>query len=141
ASGLLQATVACWPCWDRSSRSRLGYARKVAGRDCVKLRGMSAADAAVPRKRSLEPLRALAPFIAPHWRLLAAALAALVVAAAAQLVLPVALRNLIDEGLAVRDAATIDRYFAAFLAAAVAFGAFAALRFYLISRLGERVVA
>jgi ATP-binding cassette subfamily B protein len=72
---------------------------------------------------------------------LAVALAALLVAAAAQLALPIALRFLIDEGLAVRDAATINRYFTLFLAAAVVFGAFAALRFYLVSWLGERVVA
>ena len=68
-------------------------------------------------------------------------MAALLVAAAAQLALPVALRYLIDEGLAVRDAATINRYFVLFLAAAVVFGAFAALRFYLVTWLGERVVA
>ena len=79
--------------------------------------------------------------MAPHWRILAAALVALLVAASAQLALPVALRDLIDEGLAVRDAATINRYFIAFLAAAVVFGAFAALRFYLVMWLGERVVA
>jgi ATP-binding cassette subfamily B protein len=94
-----------------------------------------------PKGKSLKPLRALAPFIAPHWRILAFALAALVVAAVAQLALPVALGYLIDEGLAVRDAAVINRYFALFLAVAVVFGAFAALRFYLVSWLGERVVA
>jgi ATP-binding cassette subfamily B protein len=94
-----------------------------------------------PKGKSLKPLRALAPFLAPHWRVLAVALAALLVAAAAQLALPIALRFLIDEGLAVRDAATINRYFTLFLAAAVVFGAFAALRFYLVSWLGERVVA
>jgi ATP-binding cassette subfamily B protein len=94
-----------------------------------------------PKSRSLKPLRALVPFLAPHWRVLAAALGALVVAAAAQLALPIALRFLIDEGLAVRDAATINRYFIAFLVAAVVFGAFAALRFYLVTWLGERVVA
>ena len=94
-----------------------------------------------PRGKSLKPLRALAPYLAPHWRVLVVALGALLVAAAAQLALPVALRFLIDEGLAVRDAATINRYFLAFLAAAVIFGAFAALRFYLVSWLGERVVA
>ena len=59
-----------------------------------------------PKGKSLKPLRALAPFLAPHWRVLAFALTALIVAAAAQLALPVALRYLIDEGLAVRDAAT-----------------------------------
>jgi ATP-binding cassette subfamily B protein len=36
---------------------------------------------------------------------------------------------------------TINRYFVAFLAAAVVFGVFAALRFYLVTWLGERVVA
>ena len=94
-----------------------------------------------PKAKSLRPLRALVPYLRPHWRVLAAALGALLVAAAAQLALPIALGSLIDQGLAVRDAATVNRYFVAFLAAAVVFGAFAALRFYLVSWLGERVVA
>src|SRR5688572_24103446 len=93
-----------------------------------------------PKGKSLKPLRSLAPFIAPHWRVLAFALTALVVAAVAQLALPTALRYLIDDGLAVRDAATINRYFVLFLGAAVVFGAFAALRYYLVTWLGERVV-
>ena len=94
-----------------------------------------------PKAKSLKPLRALLPFLMPHWRVLALAFGALLVAAGAQLALPVALRFLIDDGLVVRDAATINRYFTLFLAAAVMFGAFAALRFYLVSWLGERVVA
>jgi ATP-binding cassette subfamily B protein len=94
-----------------------------------------------PKATSLAPLRALVPFLTPHWRLLALALAALLVAAGAQLALPVALRFLIDEGLAVRDAATINRYFVLFLGAGAIFGAFAALRFFFIMWLGERVVA
>jgi ATP-binding cassette subfamily B protein len=94
-----------------------------------------------PKAATLRPLRALAPFLAPYWRVLAAALASLLVAAAAQLTLPIALRFLIDEGLSTRDAATINRYFVFFLAAAVVFGTFAALRLYLVSWLGERVVA
>jgi ATP-binding cassette subfamily B protein len=85
--------------------------------------------------------KSLAPFLAPYWRVLAAALASLLVAAAAQLTLPIALRFLIDEGLSTRDAVTINRYFVFFLAAAVVFGSFAALRLYLVSWLGERVVA
>jgi ATP-binding cassette subfamily B protein len=51
------------------------------------------------------------------------------------------LRQLIDHGLAAKDAGTINQYFIGFLAAAVIFGAFAALRFYLVTWLGERVVA
>src|SRR5260370_98546 len=70
-----------------------------------------------------------------------AALGALLVATVAMLALPVALRQLIDHGLAAKDAGTINQYFIGFLAAAVIFGAFAALRFYLVTLLGERVVA
>jgi ATP-binding cassette subfamily B protein len=86
-------------------------------------------------------LRALLPFLAPHGWLLAGALAALLVAAAAMLALPLALRQLIDHGLAANNIGVINRYFAGFLAAAVVFGVFAALRFYLVTWLGERVVA
>jgi len=69
------------------------------------------------------------------------ALVALVVAAGAMLALPVALRQLIDHGLAAQSAATINRYFVGFLAAAVVFGGFAAVRFYYVTWIGERVVA
>ncbi len=94
-----------------------------------------------PRGKSLASLRSLYPFLAPYrWRL-AAALVALLVAAAAMLALPVALRQLIDRGLTANSATTINVYFIGFLAAAVVFGVFAALRFYLVSSLGERVVA
>jgi ATP-binding cassette subfamily B protein len=93
------------------------------------------------RSRSLTPLRALLPFLAPYRGVLLLALGALLVAAAAMLALPVALRYLIDEGMAAGRAETVNRYFVAFLAAAGLFGVFAALRFYLVTWLGERVVA
>jgi ATP-binding cassette subfamily B protein len=57
------------------------------------------------------------------------------------LVLPLAFKDVIDKGMAVQDRATVDLYFLAFLAAAAIFGVFAALRFYLVTWLGERVVA
>jgi ATP-binding cassette, subfamily B, bacterial len=94
-----------------------------------------------PKGRSLKPLRALLPFLRPHIGTLLLALGALLVAAAAMLALPVALRNLIDEGMTAGSPETINRYFIAFLAAAAVFGVFAALRFYLVTWLGERVVA
>ena len=94
-----------------------------------------------PRARSLKPLASLAPFVRPYRARVALALAALVIAAAAMLALPVALRQLIDHGLAAQSATTINRYFVGFLAAAVAFGGFAALRFYHVTWIGERVVA
>lgn len=94
-----------------------------------------------PKGRSLTPLRALGPFIRPYLGTLLLAMAALIFAAAAQLSLPVALRFLIDRGLLAEDAATIDRYFIALFGVAMAFGLFAALRFYLVMWLGERVIA
>jgi len=94
-----------------------------------------------PKSRSLKPLRSLLPYLRPYRGTLVAALAALLVAAAAMLALPIAFRHLIDQGLSSRSTETINRYFIAFMAAAGVFGVFAALRFYLVTWLGERVVA
>jgi ATP-binding cassette subfamily B protein len=94
-----------------------------------------------PKGKSLRPLQALWPFIRPYRLMLTAAMAALVVAAIAMLALPVALRYLIDNGFIAQDFSTVNRYFGWFLAAALIFSVFAALRFYLVSWLGERVVA
>ena len=81
------------------------------------------------------------PFIRPYAAQLGLALAALLIAAVAMLALPIALRELIDHGFAAEDAAAIDRYFLVLIGVATVFGAFAALRFYLVMWLGERVVA
>jgi ATP-binding cassette subfamily B protein len=70
-----------------------------------------------------------------------AALVALLVAAGAMLAVPAALRQLIDHGLATANAGVLNRYLFGFLVAAVVFGVFAALRFYLVTWMGERVVA
>src|SRR5690606_27842967 len=91
--------------------------------------------------RSLAPLAALWPFIARYRGVFWLAIGALVIASAALLALPVAVRFLIDRGMAAGDASTVHRYFLAFLGAAVVLGVFAALRFYLVTWLGERVVA
>jgi ATP-binding cassette subfamily B protein len=69
------------------------------------------------------------------------ALGALLVAAAAMLALPQALKNVIDKGFTAADAAAIDRYFLLLLLAAAIFAAFASLRMYLVGWIGERVVA
>lgn len=94
-----------------------------------------------PKGRSLGPLRELWPYLRPYRMRLLLAFFALVIASGAMLVLPIAFRDVIDQGMAAQDRATIDMYFVAFLAAAVIFGIFAALRFYLVTWLGERVVA
>src|SRR5882757_6331265 len=94
-----------------------------------------------PRSKSLNPLRALLPFLRPYRGMMMAALGALLVATVAMLALPVALRQLIDHVVAAKDASTLNKWTFAFLAATVIFGVFAALRFYLVTWVGERVVA
>ncbi|MEO8063990.1 MAG: ABC transporter transmembrane domain-containing protein [Pseudomonadota bacterium] len=94
-----------------------------------------------PKGKSLKPLRALLPFLAPYNGRMFIALLALLVAAAAMLALPQALKNVIDEGFSAANAAAVDRYFLLLLAAAAVFAAFAALRMYLVNWIGERVVA
>ncbi|MET0292373.1 MAG: ABC transporter transmembrane domain-containing protein, partial [Steroidobacteraceae bacterium] len=94
-----------------------------------------------PQSRSIRPLRALVPFLRRYRGTLWAALLALVVASGAMLAVPYAVRLLIDQGMAAGDAGTINRYFLGFLGVALVFGVFAALRFYLVTWLGERVVA
>src|SRR5579863_9611656 len=93
------------------------------------------------RSRSLRPLRALLPFLSRYRLVCVTALAALLIAATALLILPLQLRNLTDHGLKANSAGLINRYFLGFLLAGIVFGLFAALRFYLVIWLGERVVA
>ena len=94
-----------------------------------------------PKAKSLKPLRALLPFLAPYRGRMLIALIALLFAAAAMLALPQALKNVIDKGFSAANAAAIDRYFLLLLAAAAIFAAFASLRMYLVNWIGERVVA
>ena len=94
-----------------------------------------------PKAKSIRPLAALWPYLRPYRGVLAAAMVALLLASGAMLALPVALKGLIDRGMAVGNADTINISFVLFLGAAVLFGGFAALRFYLVTWLGERVVA
>ena len=94
-----------------------------------------------PKSRSARPLVALVPFLSPYRKRIVFAILALLAAAATMLSLPVAARILIDDGFATGSSSTVDRYFAGFLLLAFAYGAFAALRFYLVIWLGERVVA
>jgi ATP-binding cassette subfamily B protein len=94
-----------------------------------------------PKGKSLRPLRALLPYLLNYRWVMVAGLIALLLASGAMLALPVALKGLIDTGMKAGSASTIDTYFIAFLGVAVLFGVFAALRFFIVTWLGERVVA
>ncbi|MEM8825253.1 MAG: ABC transporter transmembrane domain-containing protein [Pseudomonadota bacterium] len=90
--------------------------------------------------KKIGSLRALVPFFAPHMGLVVAAAAALVLTAAISLVLPLAVRRVVD-GFQTSEAALLDQYFAASLGIATALAIGTGLRYYLVTRLGERVVA
>ena len=94
-----------------------------------------------PKSKSPRPLIYLWPFLRPYRGILAAAIVALLLASGAMLGLPIALKGLIDKGMAAGSAEVINGYFIAFLGVAALFGGFAAVRFYLVTWLGERVVA
>ena len=86
------------------------------------------------------PLRGLLPFLKPHGGLILGVVLALIAAAGLTLSVPVALRRVID-GFDPSEAALIDQYFLALIGVAAALAVATAMRFYLVSRLGERVMA
>ena len=94
-----------------------------------------------PTAAKLAPLARLGHFLRPYQVRLILAFIALTIAAAASLVLPVAVRQMIDLGFSRANSAHIDRYFLLLFVVAVVLGVFVAVRFYLVSWLGERVVA
>ena len=93
------------------------------------------------QRRSLRPLRALKPYLMRHPARLAGALAALVVAAMAMLTIPMAVRRMIDHGFGGADGAMIDQYFIMLIIIGIVLAAASAVRFYLVTWIGERVVA
>ena len=123
--------------WDRGSSFQADLERDKAHRRSMK---------------SLKPLRRLVPFLVPYRLTLALFVVFLVLAAGLSLVFPAASRLLVDCGFAGGE---LPAYCAAFggaegqlapyfllgIVIAGLLGVGSAMRFYLISRLGERVVA
>lgn len=92
-----------------------------------------------PTTKRIGALRALWPFLRPYRGLLAAALVALAVTAGISLVLPLAVRRVVDGFGA--GAQLLDQYFGAALAIVALLALGTGMRYYLVTRLGERVVA
>lgn len=95
-----------------------------------------------PRATSkrLGSLSALWPYLRPYRALIGAALAALVLTACVSLTLPMAVRRVVDnfqEG----QSEILDQYFLAALGIAALLAVGTGLRYMLVTRLGERVVA
>ncbi|MFG1462411.1 ABC transporter transmembrane domain-containing protein [Xanthobacter sp. DSM 24535] len=92
-------------------------------------------------RRSISPLIALGPYILRYRARVFGALAALTIAALATLATPVAVRRMIDYGFAADHAGLIDRYFAVLIVVVAVLALASASRYYLVTTLGERVVA
>jgi len=98
-------------------------------------------DQAEAQRPELRPLLALWPYLARHKLQLVLAGLALVVSALATLVIPMAVRRVIDLGFGSHDGAFIDRYFAMLVVIGLVLAVASAARFYYVNWLGERVVA
>jgi ATP-binding cassette subfamily B protein len=92
------------------------------------------------KSKDFGALRGLVPFIKPYTALLAAAVFALISTALISLVLPLAVRRVVDN-FNTDNAEILDKYFLAALVVAGLLALGTGLRFYLVTRLGERVVA
>ncbi|HXX08526.1 MAG TPA: ABC transporter transmembrane domain-containing protein [Pseudolabrys sp.] len=107
-------------------------------------RGLDVASAPAPNERrtlKLKPLARLAPYIARYSGRALAALAALIVAALTTLIVPIAVRRMIDFGFSDKAVQLIDSYFAVMILVVAVLAVSSALRYYLVTTLGERIVA
>src|SRR6478609_6971773 len=106
-------------------------------------RGLDVEGAPRPEERrelTLKPLARLAPYVVRYRGRALAALIALVVAALTTLIVPVAVRRMIDFGFSDKAVQLIDSYFAVMIVVVAVLAVSSALRYYLVTTLGERIV-
>ncbi len=103
---------------------------------------MSTPNAPAP---SIRPLASLRPYLAPYRGRIALAGLFLVLAAVTTLVLPLALRTLIDQGFVSPDPGErvmqMRQHFLALFAVGAALGVFSASRYFMVTWLGERITS
>jgi ATP-binding cassette subfamily B protein len=89
----------------------------------------------------LRPLLALAPYVARYRGRAVLAFISLTVAAITTLVVPIAVRRMIDFGFSPEGIALINSYFSVMIAIVAVLAAASASRYYLVMTIGERIVA
>ena len=92
-------------------------------------------------RAKLRPLLALAPYVARYRMRAFLAFIALTIAAITTLIVPVAVRRLIDFGFTPEGIAMINSYFSVMIAVVAVLAGASASRFYLVMTIGERIVA
>jgi ATP-binding cassette subfamily B protein len=113
--------------------------RPGAGAELVQ--GMAEAKARRPRRKDIRPLMHLLPFVNAHKGDGLAAAFFLLFSTGATLGLTAAFKNVIDHGFAKGAGAEINSAFLGLGAVAMVLAIATALRFFFVTRLGERVVA
>lgn len=94
-----------------------------------------------PKSRSLGVLRALGPYLRPHRTRIALAAVALLVGASAVLLIGQGVRVLVDQGFSAGNPALLNTSLAALVALIVVMSTASFLRIYMVTSIGERVVA
>ncbi|WP_407120728.1 ABC transporter ATP-binding protein/permease [Bradyrhizobium sp. STM 3561] len=92
-------------------------------------------------RAKLRPLLALAPYVSRYRGRAALAFVALTIAALTTLLVPVAVRRMIDFGLTPEGIELINSYFSVMLAVVGVLAFASAARYYLVMTIGERIVA
>src|ERR1700716_2000941 len=92
-------------------------------------------------RAKLRPLLALAPYLARYRGRAFLAFISLTVAAITTLIVPVAVRRMIDFGFTPEGIALINSYFSVMIAVVAVLAFASASRFYLVMTIGERIVA
>ena len=115
-------------------------ARQNARQNSEGLAGAATAAAERPRAE-IGALRGIVPYLAPYKAPIAGALLALIVAASAVLVMGIGLRELVDEGFRSGSRDLLDNALIGLLVVIVALTGATFARFFLVSWIGERVVA
>ena len=93
------------------------------------------------RRIRVRPLLSLLPYVMRYRAQVIGALIALLIAAAATLAVPLAVRRMIDFGFSAERISLIDQYFAVMIGVAAVLAVASAARYYLVTIIGERVVA
>jgi ATP-binding cassette subfamily B protein len=93
------------------------------------------------KRRSLKPLQRIFPYMSRYRGMVIGALISLSIAAVTTLILPLAVRRMIDHGFSGSNGAFIDNYFGMLIVLAAALAVASAGRYYFVITLGERIVS
>ena len=92
-------------------------------------------------KNGLSPLAKLLPYVFEYRFMVLSAVVFLTLAALTTLVLPLAVRRMIDNGFSAADSGFVNSYFAVLVGVAILLALFSSLRYFFVIKLGERIVS